>query len=407
MSERQTLGVPTIVLPPLQDPAMRSALQHIAQQTQTWLRRIAQAHDELQGNRGTPQLRANLDAGGNRLTNLAAPAGDADAVRADLALRKPLTTSEYFDTLGLTIQGLPRAATERQAVPLEQLQELIQETNLIANSSFVTVNAEAALSFERQLLAEAGVLLLTDAGANTTLTVSVVANGISNAKLRTSGALAVVGRAANSTGNVADIQATAASDAVLRESGSTLAFGTLATAGLANNAVSDAKLRQGAATTVIGRSAGSTGNVADIAASADTDVLRRSGGTLGFGQITTAYHSDYVSSTFTATGTGFTAGVSSTARYVKLGIMVWLWFDVLTGTSNATTFTITGLPAAIQPTRISHHYVLGQDNGASTRVLMKLNAGSTTIDLYAADGVVWTAANGKSLYECWVCYALV
>lgn len=52
-----------------------------------------------------------------------------------------------------------------------------------------------------------------------------------------------------------------------------------------NDVVSDAKLRNSAATSVIGRSAGTVGDPADIAASSDGDVLRRSGGTLGFGAI--------------------------------------------------------------------------------------------------------------------------
>lgn len=54
---------------------------------------------------------------------------------------------------------------------------------------------------------------------------------------------------------------------------------------VATNGISDANLRQGAALSVIGRSANSTGNVADIAAAADGDVLRRSGTTLGFGDV--------------------------------------------------------------------------------------------------------------------------
>lgn len=52
-----------------------------------------------------------------------------------------------------------------------------------------------------------------------------------------------------------------------------------------DNSITDAKLRTGAATSVIGRSAGTVGNVADIAATSDGDVLRRSGGALGFGAI--------------------------------------------------------------------------------------------------------------------------
>jgi hypothetical protein len=67
-------------------------------------------------------------------------------------------------------------------------------------------------------------------------TISVKADGIGNTQLRNSGALSVIGRSANSTGDPADISAVAASGAVLRESGSTLGFGTIATAGIAADA---------------------------------------------------------------------------------------------------------------------------------------------------------------------------
>lgn len=55
---------------------------------------------------------------------------------------------------------------------------------------------------------------------------------------------------------------------------------------ITNDAVTDAKLRESAALSVIGRSANSTGNPADIAAATDGDVLRRAGTTLGFSQPT-------------------------------------------------------------------------------------------------------------------------
>lgn len=52
-------------------------------------------------------------------------------------------------------------------------------------------------------------------------------NAVSNAKFRQSSALSIVGRSANSTGNVADISTTASSDAVFRESSGALGFGTI------------------------------------------------------------------------------------------------------------------------------------------------------------------------------------
>jgi hypothetical protein len=54
------------------------------------------------------------------------------------------------------------------------------------------------------------------------------------------------------------------------------------------NAVTDAKFRQSAGLSVVGRSANTTGNVADITAATDGHVLRRSGTTLGFGLLVNA-----------------------------------------------------------------------------------------------------------------------
>jgi hypothetical protein len=65
--------------------------------------------------------------------------------------------------------------------------------------------------------------------------------GITNAKLRHSAALSVVGRSANSAGAPADI--TAATDGeVFRRSGTSVGFGQVATAGIADDAVTNDKL---------------------------------------------------------------------------------------------------------------------------------------------------------------------
>lgn len=119
-------------------------------------------------------------------------------------------------------------------------------------------------------------------------TAGIANDAVTDGKLRNGGALSVIGRSANSTGDVADIAGTASSDQVLRISGTTLGFGTIATAGIADNAVTNAKIRDSAALSVIGRSANSTGDPADIAAANDGEVLRRSGTALGFGTIATA-----------------------------------------------------------------------------------------------------------------------
>lgn len=60
---------------------------------------------------------------------------------------------------------------------------------------------------------------------------------------------------------------------------------TAITTAIGANKVLDSMLRQSAGVSVIGRSANTTGNVADVTASADGHYLRRASGTLGFGAI--------------------------------------------------------------------------------------------------------------------------
>jgi hypothetical protein len=90
-------------------------------------------------------------------------------------------------------------------------------------------------------------------------------NAVANTKLRASGALSVIGRSANSAGDPADISAVAASGAVLRESGSTLGFGTVATAGITDAAVTYAKIQDvSAASKLLGRGDSGSGDVQEI-----------------------------------------------------------------------------------------------------------------------------------------------
>lgn len=101
-------------------------------------------------------------------------------------------------------------------------------------------------------------------------------------------ALSVMGRSANSTGAVADIAGTA--DQVLRvnTAGTALGFGTIATAGLANNSATYAKIQQGTALSVLGVTGNATANLADIVGTTDQVLRVNTGGTaVGFGTIAT------------------------------------------------------------------------------------------------------------------------
>lgn len=116
---------------------------------------------------------------------------------------------------------------------------------------------------------------------------SIADNAITNAKLRDSAALSVIGRSANSSGDPADIAASNDGE-VLRRSGTSIGFGTIATAGIADDAVTNAKAAHMAESTIKGRavSAG-TGDPTDLTATQATAILNAvvgdsgSGGTKG------------------------------------------------------------------------------------------------------------------------------
>lgn len=130
---------------------------------------------------------------------------------------------------------------------------------------------------------------------------------------------------------------------------------------IANNAVTDAKLRQSAALSVIGRSANSTGNVADIAAGTTGNVLVRSGTTLGFSAIDLSVVGT-VGSSVLAISNGGTGQASKAAA-----------FD------------------ALSPMTTSGDIIIGQGSGAGTRLAVGTNGYVLTV---VAGVPAWQPAAG-------------
>jgi hypothetical protein len=124
------------------------------------------------------------------------------------------------------------------------------------------------------------------AGSNAT---TIANDAVSDAKLRDSAALSVIGRSANSTGDPADIAA-ASDGQVLRRSGTTLGFGAvdLASANAITGDLPFANLTQGAARSVLGVTGNATADVASIQGTADQVLVVNGAGTaLAFGTVAT------------------------------------------------------------------------------------------------------------------------
>jgi hypothetical protein len=109
------------------------------------------------------------------------------------------------------------------------------------------------------------------------------------------------------------------------------------------------------------------------------------------------------SGTFTSTYTGMAAATTCTSTWYKIGTAVTLTLCAATGTSNATGFTMTGLPAAIQPATISQDFYCAglEDNTAllingSSAPTGRITAGSGTVTFLKAGGA-WTAAGIKGV----------
>jgi hypothetical protein len=150
-------------------------------------------------------------------------------------------------------------------------------------ATYVTISTDATLTNERTLAAEASVLTLTDGGAGLAATIGVATNGITNAKFRQGAALSVVGVTGNATANVADIAA-GVDGHVLRRSGTALAFGTIATAGITDGAVTLAKIANIATSRILGRTTAGSGVIEELTVGAP---LTLTGGVLDFDETAT------------------------------------------------------------------------------------------------------------------------
>ena len=91
----------------------------------------------------------------------------------------------------------------------------------------------------------------------------------------------------------------------------------IADATTTTDGITDAKLRHSAGLSVVGRGSNTTGAVADIPAGSDYHVLRRSGTSVGFGQITPSSLTEWITSGTAQTASGTAVNFTSIPSWVK------------------------------------------------------------------------------------------
>ncbi len=165
------------------------------------------------------------------------------------------------------------------------------DATLLARANHTGTQTASTISdFSSAVAATAAVTANTAKVTNATHTgdvtgstvLSIAANAVVDADIRQSSGLSVIGRSANTTGNVADI--TAANDGeILRRSGTAIGFGTIATAGIADAAVTYAKMQNISATNrLLGRSTAGAGVTEEVTASGVLDWIGATRGQILF-----------------------------------------------------------------------------------------------------------------------------
>jgi hypothetical protein len=100
---------------------------------------------------------------------------------------------------------------------------------------------------------------------------------------------------------------------------------------------------------------------------------------------------------FTGTFSGFTGTVTGTVEYTQIGNLINLTIPIISGTSNATTLIMSGVPLALSPVTTKGHGfgAQGLDNGAI--VSIGATVGSSQIIFTKDNGTNWTASGTKGL----------
>lgn len=105
-----------------------------------------------------------------------------------------------------------------------------------------------------------------------------------------------------------------------------------------------------------------------------------------------------VTDTFTIGSTGFASNPSGTAEYQVIGRQVQMTIPALSGTSTSTSFTLTGLPAAVTPSSAKNVPAVQLTNGGLAVLGSATVNTNGTITLSAGLlGTLFSALFGKGI----------
>lgn len=110
---------------------------------------------------------------------------------------------------------------------------------------------------------------------------------------------------------------------------------------------------------------------------------------------------------FTGTLTGCTTSPTGSIIWIKTGNIVTLTIPSITGTSNSTSCTVTGIPTRLQPSAARTVTGSYQDNGISAIGLFQIsNTGVLTIFNAAGNSAFFTGSGTKGINSLTVSYAI-
>jgi hypothetical protein len=127
-----------------------------------------------------------------------------------------------------------------------------------------------------------------------------------------------------------------------------------------------------------------------------TGVTTATGG-VTFGNSSPTNLNAYKEGTFTFTATGMTTSPTGTASYTQVGKIVTLIIPDISGTSNSTGFTFTGLPSSIQPVStqaLKLSFALDNSVLVGTSYAVVTASGTVTFNM-STTTAAWTAAGSK------------